>query len=261
MKNKLCVFDLDGTLLNQKKEILPQSYDSIERLKKHGYDITIASGRSLEMTKKYMDILGIKLPVVLCNGAMIWHQTYTYKLPMDSNHVSKIITHAQSNKLFVHLYDIDTVYTEKQNGMIMSLHGELTEEAESLEIVENLNHVEKECYKMLIPCPTEKERDELLELLGGMDEVHGFVSGGAIEIVHHHASKGSGVKKVADELGYKMADVICFGDQYNDISMFEKVGLSIAMGNGVKELKRIANYVTDTNENNGISKAIDNWLL
>ena len=66
---------------------------------------------------------------------------------------------------------------------------------------------------------------------------------------------------LANELGIRLEQVCVFGDYYNEISMFNKAGLSIAMGNAVEELKGVADYITDDNDSEGVSKAIEKILL
>ncbi|RIL83312.1 Cof-type HAD-IIB family hydrolase, partial [Staphylococcus equorum] len=79
---------------------------------------------------------------------------------------------------------------------------------------------------------------------------------GNIEITHIDAQKGLAVRTIADQLGIDMKDVMAVGDNLNDKSMLEVVGYPIAMENALPELKDIASYVTDTNEQSGVAKAI-----
>ncbi|HDC8080041.1 TPA: HAD-IIB family hydrolase, partial [Staphylococcus aureus] len=81
-------------------------------------------------------------------------------------------------------------------------------------------------------------------------------SRGNIEITHSDAQKGIALETIAERLGIEMKDVMAIGDNLNDVSMLEKVGYPVAMENGAEEVKKIANYVTDTNENSGVGKAI-----
>ncbi len=68
--------------------------------------------------------------------------------------------------------------------------------------------------------------------------------------------KGIALETIAERLGIEMKEVMSIGDNLNDLSMLEKVGYPVAMENGVEEVKKIAKYVTDTNENSGVGKAI-----
>ncbi|MEQ8198981.1 MAG: HAD-IIB family hydrolase, partial [Clostridiaceae bacterium] len=104
----------------------------------------------------------------------------------------------------------------------------------------------------------EKIKKELIEM-GGLE----VVSSGPdnIEIMAEGTSKGSGVKAFSEILGVDKKEIICIGDHENDISMVTYAGLGIAMGNAVDSLKKVADYVTDDNENSGVGKAINKFIL
>ncbi|TBW67837.1 HAD hydrolase family protein, partial [Staphylococcus lugdunensis] len=76
------------------------------------------------------------------------------------------------------------------------------------------------------------------------------------EITHSDAQKGIALSAIAHQLGIDLTDVVAIGDNLNDISMLERVGYPVAMNNATDEVKHIAKYVTDTNENSGVGKAI-----
>ena len=82
-----------------------------------------------------------------------------------------------------------------------------------------------------------------------------------VEIMKKGSSKGEAVKILAQKLNIKREEIICIGDNENDISMIKFAGLGIAVANGIDELKRQANYVTDTNMNSGVAKAIHKFIL
>ena len=77
-----------------------------------------------------------------------------------------------------------------------------------------------------------------------------------IEIVANGVDKGSGVKFFAQKFGYDIKNIMCIGDEENDESMLKVAGFSVAMGNANNNMKKIADFITDTNDNDGISKAI-----
>lgn len=81
------------------------------------------------------------------------------------------------------------------------------------------------------------------------------------EFINVKSSKGNGVLKLAEILGIKKDEIIIFGDNLNDISMFEMIPNSVAMGNAVEIIKQKAKYITDTNHNGGVGKFIKNHIL
>src|SRR3712207_9057504 len=81
--------------------------------------------------------------------------------------------------------------------------------------------------------------------------------GDNFEIMNKGVSKGRGVQELAEFYGLTKDEVICIGDGENDLSMIEYAGLGIAMGNAPNFIKEKANYITDTNDNDGVAKAIE----
>ena len=103
-----------------------------------------------------------------------------------------------------------------------------------------------------------------IELINKMKKIIGEIQGIAvsssfkdnIEITHITAQKGLILAKVAEKMGFKRDEVLVLGDSFNDYSMFTEFTESVAMGNAIPEIKEIAKYITDTNDNLGVAKAI-----
>ena len=82
-----------------------------------------------------------------------------------------------------------------------------------------------------------------------------------LEFLNKEVNKGVGVELLAKHLGIKREEVMTFGDAGNDLHMIEYAGLGVAMANAFDEVKEAANYITDTNENDGVAKAIEKFIL
>jgi hypothetical protein len=82
-----------------------------------------------------------------------------------------------------------------------------------------------------------------------------------LEFLDKSVNKGTGVKALADSLGINKNEVICIGDAGNDIHMIQYAGLGVAMGNAFSELKKVANYITYTNEEDGVAHVINKFIL
>lgn len=82
-----------------------------------------------------------------------------------------------------------------------------------------------------------------------------------LEILNRDASKGNAVKELSEKLGIKQSEVICIGDQENDVTMLEFAGLGIAMGNAPERIKQLADYTTASNNDSGVAKAIQKFVL
>jgi hydroxymethylpyrimidine pyrophosphatase-like HAD family hydrolase len=82
-----------------------------------------------------------------------------------------------------------------------------------------------------------------------------------LEFLHPEASKGNAVMDLAARLGIAREEVMCIGDNGNDLSMIEAAGCGVAMGNAIPEIKAAADIITSTNNENGVAEAINNVLL
>jgi len=82
-----------------------------------------------------------------------------------------------------------------------------------------------------------------------------------LEFLHKSVNKGSGVAALAEKLNIKQEEVICIGDAGNDIHMIKYAGLGVAMGNAFPEVKRVANFITKTNEQDGVAYIINKFIL
>ena len=82
-----------------------------------------------------------------------------------------------------------------------------------------------------------------------------------LEFLNKEVNKGTGVKLLADHLRVKQEEVMTFGDAENDLDMIVYAGMGVAMANGFEEVKEAANYITDSNEEDGVAKAIEKFVL
>ena len=78
--------------------------------------------------------------------------------------------------------------------------------------------------------------------------------------MHQQASKTNAIQLLIEKYGIRQDEIIAIGDNYNDKSMIEFAGMGIAMGNAPDEIKKVANYITDTNNNEGVAKALKKFF-
>lgn len=102
----------------------------------------------------------------------------------------------------------------------------------------------------------QKIKDLKRDLDNLKDVVYFGAGSRSLEINNKGVSKGKAVKALADYYGFKREEIVCIGDNENDISMIEYAGFGVAMGNAIKEVKDLADYITATNREDGVAKAI-----
>ena len=112
------------------------------------------------------------------------------------------------------------------------------------------------------PNGTYKKYEWALEYLKAFPELHAVTGGGHnLEISQKTASKGNALRMFAERMGVDVAQTMAFGDTQNDISMIRAAGFGVAMGNATEDVKEAADYVTRTNEEDGVAYALEKLVL
>lgn len=271
MKYKLIVTDMDGTLLNSKGEVSIENKEALKELQSRGIHVAIATGRIYTTAKVYAKYLGIVTPIICCNGAMVKNlenNEKIYSKAIDKEDCLKIVEICKKHNLYFHFYSDDTIFGEElKNKMLYFSEWAKTlkeEDRIKIEIVKDIKEVfERETiYKFGI----QSENLELLDIV--RDEINSSLNCEAhkslsdmLDIMSKGVTKGNAIKSLAQSLGVELEEVIAIGDNENDISMIKYAGLGVAMGNAEDKVKRVSDFVTDTNDNHGVSKVIKEFML
>lgn len=276
-KIKLICIDMDGTLLNSNHEISERNKEALRQAKKLGVNIAITTGRLFGSARYYSNLIGIEnTPVIASNGAYI--KTNYEDIPILENSIPKeiaieIYKIIKKHNLKINFNSWDTLMREDEvpdDHAYTIMNKQLPDDKKVKFIINSdfISAIESFDGKILKGIVIEREnldnlwaaKDELKEIFG--DKLH-VVSSGTdnIEIMIGTTSKGNAVAHLADILNVNAEEVMCIGDSENDISMLKFAGIGVAMGNGLQMVKDIADYITDTNDNDGVSKAVEKFVL
>jgi len=272
IKYKWCVCDMDGTLLNSDNVITNENEVALKKLKKMGLQVIIATGRIDLMVKVYIKQLDLKGPVISCNGGLIRNigtGEILYSKIMDKKSVKEIITYCMKNNVHFIIYTVDIVYSSKNNPLGRKYEDRNKLLSEDIRvpikymdnnIIENINDID--ALKVLLVCEKHEEVLFLEKHFLKYDNLTVVSSAiGLLDIMASNISKGNALELLSQKLGVDLNEVIVFGDNYNDIEMFEAAGMPIAMENSVEEIKLQAKYITKSNNESGIAYAINNYIL
>lgn len=260
---KLIAIDIDGTLLNSERMLPLETKHDIVSAYNKGVRICICTGRSYPAAKPYIDELNLDIPLILYNGCRIrmsfkdeilYDETISYKA---SKEVFDLVEEHKGtccfwkdDKLYFNKNDKYTVYYENLTSIKPTIVNEVSEEllTNITKFIwfgepEELVHVQK----------------EILSKVSGINFFKSQIH--ILEIVPKSVSKGITLKVLAQTLGINQSEVIAIGDDENDISMIEYAGLGVAMGNAKDLVKNIANYITSTNDENGVGEVIRKFIL
>ncbi|MCJ1994772.1 HAD family phosphatase [Lactococcus piscium] len=283
---QLIASDMDGTLLNSEMEISEANITAIKKAQAAGIEFVVATGRSIEEAKPILDAAKISCRFITSNGAQIFDKNgeNNFTLGIDKDKLTQIIPVLREHKIYFELFTNNGGFTENIDSRLASVAHWLKStspnlsEAEALATakshmttlpihqVNNFNEVvENSELKVLKVFAMGQRHDPALALakqeLNNIAGLHVTSSGANnIEVNHIDAHKGASLKKMTDKLGIAMQDVAALGDNFNDVSMLQAAGLSIAMANGEAAVKQIAKQVTVANTQNGVAHAIDNIL-
>lgn len=260
MKEKhLIALDLDGTLLSDDKKILTPTKKIITDLMEEGHIVVIATGRSNRLSILYYHELGLTTPLINSNGAVIHHPLDPSwgirHTPLEHRTALEIIDASyQMNSKNILAAVHDAVYLDKFDQNIMNFYQPTEKDPFHIgNVVDRL----KEDPTLMLLYPDKNTLPTLTDYLNDMhadiiDHRNWGEPFHIIEVTNKSVNKAIALHQVAKEYGIPPERVIAFGDELNDLAMIDYAGVGVAMGNAVDQVKNIANYVADTNENNGI---------
>lgn len=275
MSYKLICIDMDGTLLDNNHMISEENKSAIIEAHNKGITIAVTTGRLFASAKFYYNLLGITGPIIASNGTYIREKdknNFIYKSTFSTEEVKHIYEIIKRNNLSCIFYTADTALSSaeinKDHPYIQNNKSLAEEDRIKFVIKENLIPVFEEFDgEILKGIAIEKNTDrkkilfKVKEELKALDKYEVVSSGNNnFEIMKKGSSKGEAVKRLAEILGIKKEEIICIGDNENDLSMIRYAGLGVAMGNAADILKAEADYITDTNSNSGVGKAIRKFI-
>lgn len=271
----LYITDLDGTLLNNNGKLSENTINTINSLIDNGMYFTFATARSIYSAKPITSLLNLNIPYVLMNGVSIYNpknNSYINNEYISLEISAEIIKIFKENDLKCFMYRIDknilTAYFTEITSQIMQSFAESRKNNYNKPFVQckDLTNVadEKTIYYTITG-----EYEKLSPVKDAISQLKGvnyafyqdtYTQKYFLEIFSATASKADGIKFLRNSYGFDK--VVCFGDNFNDMAMFGESDFKIAVGNAVPELKKLADYIALSNENDGVAKWLsENWRL
>lgn len=264
---KLIALDMDGTLLKEDKTISKENFEAIKKAKEKGVKVVLSTGRPKKGIEKYLKELNLISDEDYCvtyNGSVI-QNTGTGEIISK-----KLLTCEDAHYLYSLSKELDVnIHALTPSSCIAPKLSKYTE----LEFTMNeIDFQEVDFVTLTDSTPIVKimfvdEPDKLSEAISKLPveiyEKYTVVQSAPffLEFLDKTVDKGTGVKALADSLGINKNEVICIGDAGNDIHMIQYAGLGVAMGNAFSEVKKVANYITYTNEEDGVAHVINKFIL
>ena len=264
-KIKLVATDIDGTILKYNGECDKEVSDCIKKLDECGVKVVLVTGRMHKSAKKIADELGLQTPIVSYQGALVRDNTpqenIIYERYIPNDKARSIIDWCKKEDVHINLYINDDLYVEKENEFTKKYAGH---QHIPFNIVPFDNIKIDRVNKILLIDYNDADKITYLSQKLQKDYPELFIVKSTdyfCEVCHKEATKGDGVKCLEEFYGITKEEVLTIGDHNNDIELIKAGGIGVAMGNATDELKAVADYVTDTIDNNGFVKAMEKFVL
>ncbi len=256
--------DVDGTLVTKKKVLTGRAIEAVHRLHERGIAFAITSGRPPRGMRMLVEPLRLTLPIAAFNGGMMVHPDLTVidEHPLPDEIVPVVIDTIQDHGLDVWIYRATEWYVRSPRAP----------------------HVDREAATVQFPptvVPTfEGLLSRVVKVVGVSDDLEAVARCEAaaqgqcgtrvsaarsqpyyLDVTHPNANKGTVIERLARFLKIPLERIATIGDQPNDVLMFRRSGLSIAMGNASEEVQRQATYVTTSYEDEGFANGVDRFIL
>ena len=283
---KCIASDMDGTLLNENQKISEENRKALEAVRDMGGQVIIATGRSYKEARLALDEVNFNCPIISMNGAAVYDQKgeLITSQPILFNELESAITFLEQTDLYFELYTNHGVFSKKPERAIDSLvdivlsanpeHDREEVRRRALARIEYgflfethdyhalIKEEDMQVFKILVFSLHKDQLSKAAEALAKFDGLTVTSSGrGNIEINHRGISKGNALEKLLTKYNIPLGETIAIGDNLNDVSMFEKAGLSIAMGNASEDIKRICKDTTLSNKEDGVAHAIYRYMV
>lgn len=265
-KIKLAAFDMDGTLLNDKKEITSKTEKVLKELQKQGVELAFITGRVYVSPYYYAKVHGLDLMIAATNGSHVVDKNgnVIYEAKLDKETVNKVLDLLKDTGFYFHLYPIDGLITSEENSgnPLSEIHGRMPEgyEDKMRRVIlpyDELYKIDDDIYKIIIITDDNEARLKFRELLDNERIFNSSSWHNNIEITSFKGTKKYGVEAMLKNLGISWDDVWAFGDNENDLPMLHLAGHPFIMGNATDEIKKESRAtVVGDNDEEGVANAL-----
>lgn len=265
----LCV-DLDGTLLDEKKQLPPENRAAVRQAWESGMEICIASGRGAESAGEYLEEMDIEGNVIALNGGqVVCHGKEIFRTEMTWEIIEPVLQIVEKMNLLAYFNDGEKTLAVNEapealqkrlagNPRLLNSYQVETPESLGKKIVSGKQKI----AKISIREDNLDRLEEVRRMIAGRVSAEAAKSDiNYLDVFPSGQSKWTGIEKLLAHLHIPAENCVCFGDNENDREMLEKAGLGIAMGNSGLDLKARADFVSLGNDACGVAYGIRTWVL
>lgn len=268
MDRKILALDIDGTLTNSSKDITPATLKKLIEVQEAGHIVAIASGRPLPGIRRIADLTDLKkyggYVLAFNGGRIVNYKTgeVVYQAALDNSIVREIYDYCLEAGCGMVTYEGDNVITGTEIDEYMTFEAGINH----MDIVKLDNFKDyidfplNKCLLTAKPDRAEAIEKELTHRYG--DKVTIFRSEPYfVEIMPKNVHKATSLEKLLALLNIDVKNLVACGDGYNDLTMIEYAGVGVAMSNAQDIVKAHADYVTGSNDEDGLVPVMDKFIL
>ena len=263
-KIRLVIADVDGTLVNQNKELTSRTIAAVKQLREQGVAFTITSGRPPAGMRMLLEPLALTEPMAAFNGGVFFRPDLTVisESFVPAATAARVITTILRHGLDAWVYtgkdwlvrDAAAPHVAHEEWATKFAPRVVPDFAAHLERVAKIVGVSDD-YAAVAACEVDVEQECAANASASRSQPY------YLDVTHPDANKGHVVTVLSAMLSIPPAQIATIGDGPNDVLMFEKSGLSIAMGNAADEVQQRARFVTTANEKEGFANAMEAFVF
>lgn len=253
---KALVLDLDGTLLNANKKVTKRNIDAVEQVMERDIPVIIATARPPRTVRKLLpNVLQERSSMIYYNGALIESEGKQKHTAIEPVLVQQVCEYVRRNEksCWISMEVNDRWVCIEANDYRSLIGVSQNPEQIDLEVFETLSPT-----KMLL-CHIQNPQ-ALSKAFSSIVNVLHTDKGTLTQLMNHAATKEAAVSEITAIKGISLTEVVVFGDDYNDLGLFQHCGYPVAMGNAIPELKAIASEVTSSNNDDGVAVTLERIL-
>lgn len=259
----MITIDVDDTLLTDQMTVSEETKHALAMAINEGVTITLATGRMFASARQIASQVKLNVPLITYQGSLVKNlldERILYERAVPGNISSFLFDYAKKHGFHLQAYYNDQLVGVKENEKLRKYSAVSKVPFFIQSEAEILSHPLTKLLFFEEPDVLNTMAQDLIKEIG--DEVYITKSKPYfLEILHKEGTKGHAVAFLADYFGCSLDEVIAIGDSWNDREMIETAGLGVAMENAVPALKEIADYVTKSNNENGVKHVIDKFIL
>lgn len=270
MKYKLFAFDMDGTILTSDKKITPATIAKLDELSKLGVYVTVSTGRGLAELSGYRKYFHAVRYGILMSGGVVYDFAKEKTLavhPVAEDIIFELIDAGLDEGAMIHMLTLENSIAAQEDisqmekfhmGIYQGMFHRICQRCNDFKqyVRENPGKV----FKVNLYHMTPESRARNVERMKKFDLNLVFAEDTGLEASPKNISKGSGLRELCESLNISVDECVAIGDAPNDLEILQTAGVAVAMGNAFPEIKKIADFVTDDNDNDGVLRAIEEFF-